>query len=84
MDIEVENTDTIEDLIDMIIKANENLNNSNESNDWEMIGKDVKRLQEFIQKLEILVEEEKKVQNEIKETQNNEIIANNEIQNNEI
>lgn len=80
VDIEVENTDTIQDLIDMIIKANQNLNNSNESNDWEMIGKDVKKLQEYIEKLQILVEEEKKLQNEItQQTGNNEIVANNEI-----
>lgn len=82
VNIEVENTDTVEDLIDLIIKANQNLSNSNESNDWEMIGKDVKRLQEFIQKLETLVEEERKLQNEIVEqTQDNEIVVDNEIQN---
>lgn len=82
VNIEVENTDTVEDLIDLIIKANQNLSNSNESNDWEMIGKDVKRLQEFIEKLETLVEEERKLQNEIVEqTQDNEIVVDNEIQN---
>ena len=58
VDIEIENTDTIEDLIENIIKANNNLTTSNESNDWEMIGKDVKKLQELINKLEVLVEEE--------------------------
>ena len=47
-----------------------------------MIGKDVKRLQEFIQKLETLVEEERKLQNEIVEQpQDNEIVVDNEIQN---
>ena len=58
VDIEIENTDTIEDLIEAIIKANKNLTTSNESNDWEMMGKDVKKVQELINKLEILVEEE--------------------------
>lgn len=58
VDIEIENTDTIEDLISTIIKANKNLSTSNGSNDWEMMGKDVKKLQELIDKLEILVEEE--------------------------
>ena len=58
VDIEIENTDTIEDLIQAIIKSNKNLTTSNESNDWEMMGKDVKKLQELINKLEILVEEE--------------------------
>lgn len=58
VDIEIENTDTIEDLIEAIIKANKNLTTSNESNDWEMMGKDVKKVQELINKLETLVEEE--------------------------
>lgn len=60
VNIEVENTDTIEDLINTIIRANNNLTASNTSNDWEMMGKDVKKLQELIQKLEKLVEEENK------------------------
>ncbi len=58
VDLEIENTDTIEDLLETIIKANKNLTNSNGSNDWEMMGKDVKKLQELINKLETLVEEE--------------------------
>ena len=74
VDIEIENTDTIEDLIDAIIKANKNLTTSNESNDWEMMGKDVKKIQELIDKLEILTEEEKK--NEQEEKVNNEAVEN--------
>lgn len=70
VDIEVENTDTIEDLVDAIIKANENLETSNNTNDWEMIGKDMKKLQELIQKLEEL--RKRQLQNEI----NNNIITN--------
>lgn len=58
VNIEIENTDTIEDLLETIIKANKNLTTSNGSNDWEMMGKDIKKLQELINKLEILVEEE--------------------------
>ena len=74
VDIEIENTDTIEDLINAIIKANHNLNDSNTSNNWEMMGKDVKRLQDLVEKLEVLVEEQNKVQNEIEE--DNSIITN--------
>ncbi len=74
VNIEVENTDTIEDLIHTIIKANHNLTSSNESDDWEMMGKDVKRLQEYIEKLETLVEEQEKMQNEITEQNQNNII----------
>lgn len=78
VNIEVENTDTIEDLINTIIKANHNLEASNTSNDWEMMGKDVKKLQELIEKLEKLVEQENKTKNEI-EAQNNIIDNENDI-----
>ena len=60
VDIEVENTDTILDLVNAIIKANGNLEASNKNNDWEMVGKDMKRLQDLIKKLETVYEEEKK------------------------
>lgn len=83
VNIEIENTDTIEDLINTIIKANSNLTNSNSSNDWEMMGKDVKKLQELIRKLETLVEEENKMENQI-EAQNKEVTTNNTIVANEI
>ena len=80
VNIEVENTDTIEDLINTIIKANNNLTTSNESNDWEMMGKDVKKLQELIQKLEKLVEEENKAKNKIEnQTKDNTIVDENDI-----
>ena len=59
VNIQIENTDTIEDLINTIIKANNNLTKSNDSNNWEMMGKDVQKLQELIEKLEKLVEEDK-------------------------
>lgn len=60
VDIEVQNTESVEDLINAIIKANSNLTNSNSSDNWEMIGKDIKKLQELINKLEAVVEENKK------------------------
>lgn len=80
LNIEVENTDTIEDLINTIIKANHNLEASNISNDWEMMGKDVKKLQELIEKLENLVEENK-TKNEIENDINtgDDILQANEI-----
>ena len=83
VDIKVENTDTIEDLIEAVIRANNNLQTSSNNNDWEMIGKDMKRLQELIQKLEELKEEEdkkKELQNQI--TVNNHNLITNDIQNN--
>lgn len=77
VDIEVENTDTVLDLVNAIIKANNNLEESNSHNDWEMIGKDMKRLQELIKKLETVYEEEKKKeQNNTVDSGTNSIIGN--------
>ena len=70
VDIEVENTEDIEGLIEAIIKANKNLTDSNQNNDWEMMGKDVKRLQDLITSLETLKEEEEKKQKELDEKTN--------------
>ncbi len=64
VDIEVENTDDIEGLIEAIIKANQNLNQSNSNNDWEMVGKDIKKLQELVDTLEKLKKEEDKEKEE--------------------
>ena len=65
VDIEVENTDDIEGLIEAIIKANKNLTDSNNNNDWEMMGKDVKKLQDLITSLEKVKEEEDKKKEEL-------------------
>ena len=37
VDIEVENTDSVEDLVTAIVKANKNLQTSTNNNDWEMV-----------------------------------------------
>ena len=58
VDIEVENTDDVEGLIEAIIKANKNLKESSNNQDWEMMGKDIKKLQDLITSLEQLKEEE--------------------------
>ena len=70
VDIEVENTEDIESLIESIIKANQNLIDSNNNNDWEMMGRDVKRLQELITSLEKLKAEEDKKKEETDQIDN--------------
>lgn len=60
VNIEVENPDNVDDLIDAIIKANGNLKESTSNSDFEMMGKDIQRLQDLIDRLEKLVEEERK------------------------
>lgn len=71
VDIEVENTEDVEGLIQAIIKTNKNLSDSNNKNDWEMMGKDVKKLQELIQTLEQVKEKEDKKKQELNKSINN-------------
>ena len=76
VDIEVENTEDLEGLIDAIIKANKNIVESNNNNDREMMGKDVKRLQELITSLETVKQEEDKKKEEA-EKMNQQLNTNN-------
>lgn len=52
VDLNIVNTDDINALIDSVIKANNNLNDSLNSNNFEMIGKDITSLQNIINQLE--------------------------------
>ena len=52
VNIKVESTDTLEDLISTIIDSNNNLKESTASQDFEMIGKDITKLQSLIDELE--------------------------------
>ena len=58
VNIEIDNTEDIEGMIQAIIDANNNLKQSNESNDWEMIGSDIKELQSLIDSLDKMLEEQ--------------------------
>ena len=64
VDITIENTDTVEDLINSIIEANKNLKDSTSTQNFEMIGKDITKLQELID----MLEKQKKIQDEAKGT----------------
>ena len=61
--IEIENTDNEEGLIEAIIKANNNLSESSANSDWELMGKDINRLQSLIKQLEELINETENVEN---------------------
>lgn len=81
VDLNIVNTDDINALIDSVIKANNNLNESLNSNNFEMIGKDITSLQNIINQLEIArkleiekAEEEAKLNNE--NVENSEDIEN--------
>ena len=57
VNIQIDNTEDMQGLIKAIINANNNLTESNERNDWEMMGTDLKELQELINTLEKMMEE---------------------------
>ncbi len=58
VDIEIENTEDIDGVIDSIIKANQNLKDSTNNSDWNMMGSDIERLQTLIDSLEKIKKEE--------------------------
>lgn len=68
--IEVESTDDMDGLIDSIIKANKNLSESTENNDWELMGSDIKKLQSLIDSLEEEKAKEDKKKEEDKQVNN--------------
>lgn len=59
VNIEVTNTEDIEGMIEAIINANKNLTESNNRNDWEMMGTDLKELQGLIESLEKMMDDNK-------------------------
>lgn len=59
VNLEINNTEDIDGIIDAIIEANKNLTDSNNRNDWEMMGTDINTLQELIEKLEKMRDENK-------------------------
>ena len=75
--IETYTTEDIDGIIQSIIKSNNNLEDSMESNDWELIGTDINKLQELISLLEKQVQEKS-------EKNNNDIVENNIVQENKI
>ena len=50
--IELDDTEDIDGLIDSIIKANDNLTESLNSNSWQLMGTDIQKLQELITQLQ--------------------------------
>lgn len=60
LNIEIDRADDIDGVIQSIIQANKNLSESTTSNNWELVGTDVKELQTLINSLEKLLAEEKK------------------------
>ena len=58
VNIDINNTEDLDGMIHAIIDANKNLTESNERNDWEMMGSDINELQQLINSLEKMLEEQ--------------------------
>lgn len=71
--IDLNSTDDMDGLIDSIIKANDNLSESLESNNWELMGTDIQKLQSLIQTLKKKTNDEKKSDNN---TVNENVVSN--------
>lgn len=56
--IEIDTTNNLENILQSIIRANKNLTESGKSNNWEMLGSDLKELQTLITTLEKMLEEQ--------------------------
>lgn len=60
VNIEITNTENVDGMIQAIINANKNLTESNDRNDWEMMGSDLKELQSLIDSLDKMIKENNK------------------------
>lgn len=60
VNIDVENSEDLEDLVKSIIKANDNVKNSSKNNDWKLFGEDMQELSRLIDELQKVVEENEK------------------------
>jgi hypothetical protein len=58
VDIDIDSLEDIDSVIDAIIESNNNLAESLESNNWEMIGSDIEELQDLINTLETIKNKE--------------------------
>lgn len=80
--IDVNTTEDLYGILDSIIKANGNLSESLKSNNWELMGSDIQKLQELINSLERQLEEEKKEkENATNEISNNTVVEENVVNN---
>lgn len=83
VEIEVVDAEDIDDLIELIIKANNNLKNSVSSGNWELTGKDISSLQDLINQLEIMVQEKNEEEDNILDIEEEIEVTSNNIQINE-
>ncbi len=76
VNIDVENSEDLEDLVKSIIKANDNVKNSSKNNDWKLFGEDMQELTRLIDELQKVVEENEKENKDVNNDDSNEIENN--------
>lgn len=80
VDIDVSNTEDMQDLVNAIIKSNQNLKDSSKNGDWKLYGEDMQTLTNLIDQLQKLVEKQQKEAEEEAEDSNsimeNQVITN--------
>ncbi len=81
VDIEIENNENIDNLINSIIKANENVKNSSKNNDWSLFGSDMQELTRLIEELDKAVKQRQKEQEMQNDINDENINSENIIQN---
>ena len=81
VDLEFVDVYNIEALVDSVIKANNDLNQSLESQDFEMIGKDITRLQNLVKQLETARQKELELREKLENNTEKEITNESEINN---
>ena len=62
VDIEVQNNENIESLINSVIKANQNVQNSSKNGEWKLFGEDMQKLTSLIDELQSAVQKKEKEQ----------------------
>lgn len=63
VDIDVSDNENIQDLVNAVVKANQNVNNSSKSGDWKLFGEDMQKLTNLINQLQTAVEKQKTLKN---------------------
>ena len=75
VDIDIRNTEDMQELVNAIVKANQNVNNSTKNADWKLFGEDMQRLTDLINQLQnMLNEREQDEENYTQENMTDEVI----------
>ena len=78
VDLDVTNTDNVQDLVNDIIKANKNVKSSSKNSDWKLFGEDMQKLTGLVDQLENVVkQDEANTTNSTSNSTANTVVSNN-------